>query len=194
MKNGNTYKGGKIKLHDTAKLLKVDGVMCLTTIGLSMLNLDFVSLPVGLFNREGGQEGPHRVVTFVSTCLLQYVHYLVYSWFLSVSVWGCETQWADGPPCWPDPTAWLARPPDPPAQCKTKWNAWATFSVIHVYLIYIYIYRYIWTNIQREREGEREIWRADVAEGRLLCSMPASWHHGIFRSLCWELEIQISNI
>ena len=30
--------------------------------GLSALNLDAVSLPVGTYNREGGQEGPHRVV------------------------------------------------------------------------------------------------------------------------------------
>ena len=38
----------------------------MTTIGLSMLNLDFASLPVGLFNREGSQEGPHRVVNPLS--------------------------------------------------------------------------------------------------------------------------------
>ena len=50
-----------------------------------------------------------------------------------VFVCGCQTQSADGPPCWPGSTAWLARPPDPPAQCKIKWNSWATFLVIHVY-------------------------------------------------------------
>jgi len=33
-----------------------------TTTGLSMLNLGAASLPVGSCNREGGQEGPHRVV------------------------------------------------------------------------------------------------------------------------------------